>query len=167
MQLLVDGNGIILAFGTFSAVPAEPDLSVVDLDASQVDMLLQPGQKKLRSDGKIDLIPEPLPTPLTLPEAKQRAHMSIKVYATNLREHFIAPLSAGEAASWLRKEEEATRFLADRLENNAPFLREEALVRGVSVADLANKVLENAASLKFLELRLRVPAVAMMTRSTV
>lgn len=151
MQILINqASRIILAYGAFSAEPDDPAMELVELDEEHEQRLLQPGVKILQPDGSLQIVLEP-PKPLTLEEAKQKVQMEIKSYATNLRDRFIAPLSPGEAASWLRKEEEAVRFQRDGIENDAPFLQAEALVRGVSLADLAAKVMENAVSLKFLE----------------
>ncbi len=151
MQLLVDRTSrMVLAYGLFSAEPADPNMELVDLAPEYIDDLQRPGVKTLQADGSLQVVLKP-PTSITLEDAKRNVQLEIKTYATNLRDRFIAPLSPGEAASWLRKEEESVRFQRDGIESDAPFLQAEASVRGVPLANLAAKVMENAVSLKFLE----------------
>ncbi len=75
----------------------------------------------------------------------------IDVLATAKRNKVIAAYSPGEMASWPIKREEALKFQQTGLASDAPNLNTEASYRGISIADLVTKVLNDAARFSAIE----------------
>lgn len=68
----------------------------------------------------------------------------INLYAAGLRNDVIRGRSAGEMASWSIKVNEARNFTASGLPASAPTLALTATVRGIALADLVARVLEQS-----------------------
>lgn len=79
---------------------------------------------------------------------RQRECLAI---AKALRDRVVAAVSAGEMASWAVKRAEAQAWTATQDPDQAPLLQLEAAARGVSLADIATRVLGNAAAYAQLE----------------
>lgn len=86
----------------------------------------------------------------TMAQTADEIKARIDEYAASLRGKVTATVAPAEMASWTIKRAEAEAYQA----NNAaatPFLSAESTARGVTVADLATRVLNNAAVLQSLE----------------
>ncbi|MBX3610403.1 MAG: hypothetical protein KF871_10965 [Hydrogenophaga sp.] len=79
----------------------------------------------------------------TLEQAKAFRKAEVSALATKLRNKVIKGYSAGEMASWSIKLAEARTFAIDPLAS-CPLLTLEAQTRGVALASLAQRVLDNA-----------------------
>jgi hypothetical protein len=66
-------------------------------------------------------------------------------HAKKLRDQVVAPVSAGEMASWPIKRAEALRYATEGDAGTYPLLSQEAAARGISLAALVAKVDGNAA----------------------
>lgn len=75
----------------------------------------------------------------------------IEALATAKRNAVVAPFSPGEMSSWPIKLDEARKYKASGSAADAPFLSREAVKRGISLAQLADKVIANAAQLSAIE----------------
>lgn len=75
----------------------------------------------------------------------------IEALATAKRNAVVAPFSPGEMSSWPIKLAEARQFGLSANPADAPFLAREAAKRGVTLQQLADKVIANAAQLSAIE----------------
>lgn len=75
----------------------------------------------------------------------------IDAHAKSLRDVVVANISPAEMASWSIKQAEAAAYTSSGADDDAPMLLIEAQARGVTVADLAAKVLGKGAALAQLE----------------
>lgn len=75
----------------------------------------------------------------------------IAAHAKSLRDAVVAGISPAEMAAWSIKLREATAWTASGNPADAPMLGLEAQARGTPVAELAARVLRNAAQLAALE----------------
>jgi hypothetical protein len=80
----------------------------------------------------------------TLPVSKLKRQAEIDAYAAGLRNRAVRGRSAGEMASWTAKLVEARAYQSTLDPLQAPLLQMIATVRGISVADLAVKVIAQA-----------------------
>lgn len=87
--------------------------------------------------------------PLSASQAEVIAQ--IDLHAKSLRDSVVAAISPAEMASWTIKQAEARAYQASGNDADAPMLGIEATARGVTVADLAAKVLAKAVQLSQLE----------------
>lgn len=79
-----------------------------------------------------------------LPTAKLKRQSEIDAYAAGLRNIVVRGRSAGEMASWSVKLIESRAWLANQDPLQAPVLVLTAKVRGISVNDLATRVIAQA-----------------------
>ena len=75
----------------------------------------------------------------------------IDAHAKALRDAMVANISPAEMASWSIKQAEATAYTSSGADDDATMLLIEAQARGVTVADLAAKVLGKGAALSQIE----------------
>ena len=75
----------------------------------------------------------------------------IDAMATAKRNKVIAPYSPGEMAAWSIKREEALKYQAIPDVASAPNLNVEAQIRGITLAELVTKVLNDAARFSAIE----------------
>lgn len=87
----------------------------------------------------------------TLDEAKQSVCTKIIAYSKYLRDIKLESVSPGEMASWYMKLSQARKWAVTQLDSDAPDLVVEATVRGISLAELCDKVESNARQLALLE----------------
>lgn len=80
----------------------------------------------------------------TLQELKDRRCMYVDKLATDKRNKVIAPYSPGEMAAWPIKHSEATLFKQTNNPSDAPYLANEAVIRGITLEALADKVIADA-----------------------
>lgn len=88
---------------------------------------------------------------LTLDAKKTEINNQVEDIARMKRDMLVANYSAGEMSAWSIKRTEATAFQASNDPATAPYLADEALERGITLASLADKVLIKAAQLSALE----------------
>lgn len=79
----------------------------------------------------------------TLVDAIKAVNNKIDDFAKSLRDNFLKDFSSGEMASWAVKKAEADKFQISGLAADAPNLQAEATFRGVTLAALATKVINN------------------------
>ena len=87
--------------------------------------------------------------PLSAAQAEVIGH--IDQHSKSLRDNVVATISPAEMASWTIKQAEARAYQSSGNEADAPMLTIEAVARGVTVADLAEKVLTKGVQLSQLE----------------
>jgi len=93
-------------------------------------------------------------TPYDLNTVKSDLIRQIELKAKQLRDSVVVLFSPAEMASWSIKRDEAIRFSASGAESDAPNLSQEAYVRGITLATLAEKVLAKSAQLAGMEARI-------------
>lgn len=86
----------------------------------------------------------------TVAQARSAKKAQASAHAKMLRDRVISGFSAGEMASWPLKLTEARAFQADPLAN-CPLLSIEANQRGVPLAQLVTRVLDNATTFASIE----------------
>lgn len=69
---------------------------------------------------------------------------NIEALATQKRNIVIAPFSSGEMSSWPIKRSEAILFKQTNNPSDAPYLANEAVIRGITLETLADKVIADA-----------------------
>lgn len=99
--------------------------------------------------GNTPLPPDPVGQAADLATAKAQKKSEIDAYAAGLRNQVVRGYSAGEMASWSSKLAEARAFAATNDPIQAPTLSASATIRGITLADLAGRVL--AQSTPFLQ----------------
>lgn len=87
----------------------------------------------------------------TISDAHAEVVAQIDAHAKQLRDQVVASISPAEMASWTIKQAEARAYQASGNASDAPMLGIEAQARGVTVAQLADKVLSKAMQLSHLE----------------
>lgn len=75
----------------------------------------------------------------------------IEALATKKRNIVIAPFSAGEMSSWPIKRAEATLYNQTLNSSDAPYLSNEAAIRGVTLSTLVSKVITDATRFSNIE----------------
>lgn len=78
-----------------------------------------------------------------LADAIKSVNNKIDDFAKTLRDKFLKSFSPGEMAAWAVKKAEADKFQVSGLASDAPNLQAEATFRGVTLAALATKVINN------------------------
>jgi hypothetical protein len=93
-------------------------------------------------------VPDPMPAPSmpTLEYAIAEVLAKIEEKAAEQRAKVTYPASPQEMASWAVKLSQARAFVASQLDSDAPMLAAEGAARGTSTADIAQRVLNNAAA---------------------
>jgi hypothetical protein len=81
----------------------------------------------------------------TLDTAKAEKCLAVSLYAKKLRDEIVATVSRGELASWSIKRAEAEAYTASGGTATCPMLAQEATARGIALAVLVTKVLNNSA----------------------
>lgn len=105
------------------------------------------GAFKTDDDAAVQSIIDAYP----LSSAQAEVIAKIDMHAKSLRDGVVASISPAEMANWTIKQAEARAYQASGNEADAPMLGIEATARGVTVADLAAKVLAKAVQLSQLE----------------
>lgn len=86
----------------------------------------------------------------TIANARNAKKADISAHAKALRDHVISDFSVGEMASWTLKLSEARAFQADP-NASCPLLAIEAYQRGVPLAQLVRRVLDNSTTFASIE----------------
>lgn len=79
-----------------------------------------------------------------LETSKRKRQAEIDSYAAGLRNQVIRGRSAGEMASWSVKLVESRAYLASNDPSQAPTLAATATIRGITITNLANRVIAQA-----------------------
>lgn len=79
----------------------------------------------------------------TLADAANYIADRIDDYAKQLRDRALKNISSGEMGTWASKYQEAKAFQASGLASDAPSLALEAQQRGITLANLATRVVNN------------------------
>jgi hypothetical protein len=138
-------------------------------DQLRLDLPVQPLLRATRSAGEIwvecltwyqgdstaEAFPDNPPFPWRTPEpgldeVKAQIHTQLKLYAAELRDRYLGPISPGETAAWTLKEAEA---IAHR-NGQTPItqmLALEAQISGRLLESVADRVLANAEKFRALE----------------
>lgn len=102
------------------------------------------------SSVKIESIYTPIPVDIL----KRDVIEKIDINAKNMRDTMTGNVSPAEIGVWTQKLSEAKAYLLSNNEADAPNLKQEAVHRGVSVSDLALKVVAKAEALWALEAKI-------------
>jgi hypothetical protein len=93
----------------------------------------------------------------TLAVAIEKRKSEIDAYAAGLRNAVIRGYSSAELSSWSLKLIEARAYIATSDINQAPLLNATAQVRGITISDMANRVMTNSA--QFLQLEATIDGI--------
>lgn len=120
-----------------------------------LDVIVSNGYCVEEIDGVLtssnDLAVQSIIDNFTLQELKDRRCAYVDKLATDKRNKVIAPYSPGEMSSWPIKLAEARQFGVSGNPADAQFLAREAAKRGISLQQLVDKVIANAAQLSAIE----------------
>lgn len=87
----------------------------------------------------------------TVGDAANFVCVKIEAMATQKRNIVIAPFSAGEMSAWPIKRSEAILFKQTNNPSDAPYLANEATIRGITLLTLVDKVIADAARFSNIE----------------
>lgn len=133
-------TGAILSF-MFTTSPDMVDMQCGPGEEFYLNCSQESGATHIINNEPVTIIPEA--TPPTLGEVKEAKLIEIRTAAARAMELLASPYLPQERESWDTQYKEATEWLADN-SSSVPMITAMANNRGIPIAEMVAKVMENA-----------------------